>query len=57
MEGFSCDRYAMRSRGSCLCNERLLIEWATLARCLLMLTMLYISKTETVSQHYYCTLH
>ena len=54
MEGFSCDRYAVRSRGSCLCSERSLIKLAILAvYLLLVLKMLYISKAEIVSQHYF----
>ena len=58
MEGFFCDRYAVRSRGSCLCSERSLIKLVILAvSLLLVLKMLYISKAETaVSQHYF-TLH
>ena len=57
MEVFFCDRYAVRSRGSSLCSERSLIKWVILAiYLLLVLKMLYISKAETVSQHY-CTLH
>ena len=63
MEGFFCDRYAVRSRGSCLCSERSLIKLVILAvsSLLLVLKMLYqvdyISKAEhAVSQHYF-TLH
>ena len=57
MEVFFCDRYAVRSRGSCLCSERLLFKLIILAvSLLLVLKMLYISKAETVSQHYF-TLH
>ena len=42
-EGFFCDRYAVRSRGSCLCSERSLIKWVILAvSLLLVLKMLYI---------------
>ena len=57
MEGFFCDRYAVRSRGSYLCSERSLIKLVILAvSLLLVLKMLYVSKAETVSQHYF-TLH
>ena len=57
LEGFFCDRYAVRSRGSCLCSERSLIKLVILAvSLLLVLKMLYISKAESVSQHYF-TLH
>ena len=57
MEGFFCDRYAVRSRGSCLCSERSLIKLVILAvSLLLVLNVLYISKAETVSQYYF-TLH
>ena len=36
MEVFFCDRYAVRSRGSCLCSERSLIKWVILAISLLL---------------------
>ena len=56
-EGFSCYRYAVRIRGSCLCSDRFLIKWAMLAiPLLLVLKELCTSETETVSQHY-CTPH
>ena len=36
VEGFPCYRYAVYSRGSCLCSERSLIKWAILAISLLL---------------------
>ena len=42
MEVFFCDRYAVRSRGSCLCSERLLFKLIILAvSLLLVLKVLY----------------
>ena len=61
VEGFFFDRYAVRSRGSCLCSERSLIKWVILYSGHIFTVcvknaVVYISKAETVSQHY-CTLH
>ena len=57
MEGFFCDRYAVRSRGSCLCSKHSLIKWVVLAISLmLVLNILYISKAETVPALLYIAL-
>ena len=45
MKFFFCDRYAVRSRGSCLCSERSLIKWVILAVSLLLVLKMLLAET------------